>query len=497
MYQLPRRRLGVCVFRTMLGLTLLGLACPVHAQRSPDRTPVLAVVSLSKQRVTVYGADGRMFEAPVSTGKAGYETPAGIYSILQKKREHYSNLYNDAEMPFMQRLTWSGIALHAGALPGYPASHGCIRMPYDFAGQLFEMSKKGMRVLVMRGDMSPVDITHPALFKPAPPLAAAPDGVSPVSDDAKLQRVAMLPILTRRSIAAAKEAAAEAATKKAIVARRAALKVEREAAQFEDVLETAEIEKRRAAARIAEADLMVSDSPALARELKEIKAKAQERVTAAQAQIDAVYARGKEKIDAARAAREVARAAEAAERAAQQEAALALAQMAPVSVFISRKTQRLYVRRSLQPLFESDVTIRDPKTAIGTTIFTALSWTDDDTALRWNAVSMSPHPGSGSASGRPGDAAPTSIKGANAALERISMPRETLDRINAMISPGSSLIISDEAMSSETGPATDFVVLMSGEPRGGTARRQPTFYTARGYDDPLPSSGTFNPFAWW
>jgi hypothetical protein len=117
--------------------------------------------------------------------------------------------------------------------------------------------------------------------------------------------------------------------------------------------------------------------------------------------------------------------------------------------------------------------------------------------LRWNAVSMSPHPGSGSASGRPGDAAPTSIKGANAALERISMPRETLDRINAMVSPGSSLIISDEAMSSETGPATDFVVLMSGEPRGGTARRQPTFYTARGYDDPLPSSGTFNPFAWW
>jgi hypothetical protein len=484
----------------MLGLAILGLAVPAQAQRSLDRTPVLAVVSLSKQRVTVYSANGPMFEAPVSTGMAGYETPAGIFSILQKKREHYSNLYNDAEMPFMQRLTWSGIALHAGKLPGYPASHGCIRMPYDFAGQLFEMTKKGMRVLVMRGDVAPVDFDHPGLFKPAPVLASAPASdtgdvhLSSASDDAKLQKAAMVPILTRRTVAAAKEAEAEAATKKAVVARRAASRAAREAEAFEEVLEAADIEKRIAAARIAEADMLVPDSAALARELKQIKAKAQQRIDAAQAQIDAVYAQGKEKSYAARAAREVARAAEAAERAAQQEAALALAQMAPVSVFISRKTQRLYVRRSLQPLFESEVTIHNPKAAIGTTIFTALTWTDDDIGLRWNAVSMSAQ--RGSARGRPGDPAPTSPEAARAALERISIPQETLDRINALVSPGSSLIISDEAMSSETGPATDFVVLMSGEPRGGTARRRPSFYTAGG-DDLLPSSGTFNPFSWW
>ncbi len=118
-------------------------------------TPLIVVVSLNSQSVTVYSARGKLLEAPVSTGMPGYETPVGIYSVLQMRRDHYSNLYNDAPMPFMQRLTWSGIALHAGDLPGYPASRGCIRMPYDFAGQLFELSKRGTRVVVVRGDVSP------------------------------------------------------------------------------------------------------------------------------------------------------------------------------------------------------------------------------------------------------------------------------------------------------------------------------------------------------
>ena len=104
----------------------------------------MAVVSLSQQRVTIYDADGKILQAPVSTGQKGYETPAGIYSVIEKNREHYSNLYDDASMPFMQRLTWSGIALHAGVLPGYPASHGCIRMPHAFAEQLFELTKLGL-----------------------------------------------------------------------------------------------------------------------------------------------------------------------------------------------------------------------------------------------------------------------------------------------------------------------------------------------------------------
>ena len=128
----------------------------------------MAVISLNDQRVTIYDAGGKILRAPVSTGRTGYETPAGIYSVIEKNREHYSNLYDDASMPFMQRITWSGIALHAGVLPGQPASHGCIRLPHRFAEQIFDMTKLGMRVVVVRDDMSPIDIAHPALFKPGP-----------------------------------------------------------------------------------------------------------------------------------------------------------------------------------------------------------------------------------------------------------------------------------------------------------------------------------------
>ena len=110
--------------------------------------PIIAVVSLRSQRITVYDAEGWIFRAPVSSGQKGRETPAGIFSIIQKNAEHYSNLYDDAYMPHMQRLTWSGIALHGGALPGYPASHGCVRLPFDFAARLFDATRMGTRVIL-------------------------------------------------------------------------------------------------------------------------------------------------------------------------------------------------------------------------------------------------------------------------------------------------------------------------------------------------------------
>ena len=507
-YLLQSRRLGALALKaTMLGAMVVSLAAPASAQRSygpaarSANAPVVAVVSLRGQRVTVYGPRGKLLEAPVSTGKSGYETPAGIYAILQKRRDHFSNLYNDAAMPFMQRITWSGIALHAGDLPGYPASHGCIRMPYGFAAELFELTKKGMRVVVMRDDMAPIDFAHPALFKPGPGQPAADDDRAPanvhlssVQGGSHLETAASVPILSRRGLVAAKEAAAEAAAKKAEDLRRAAAKVEREAAEYEDQLEPEEGAKRRALARIEEAGALASGSGAFAREMKEVQAKAQERLAAAQAKIDVIYARGKEKIDAARAARAEIRAAEVARAAAQKEAVQAATQMAPVSVFISRKTQRLYVRRAFEPLLESHVTIHNAKAPIGTTIYTALHWANDDAELRWNALSMYPNRGAGPRQ-RDGEATLTSLDAAKAALERISIPQDALDRINDLVSPGSSLIISDEAMSAkETGDATDFVVLMGGEPQGGTARRR-TAPVER--DSDVSTQGTFNPLFWW
>src|SRR3974377_1006213 len=119
----------------------------------PVGEPIMAIVSLRDQQITVYDAKGRIMRAPVSSGQKGRETPAGIFTVLQKEAEHYSNMYDDAYMPHMQRLTWSGIALHGGALPGYPASHGFIRMPYDFAERLFDSTRLVMRVIVAPTDV--------------------------------------------------------------------------------------------------------------------------------------------------------------------------------------------------------------------------------------------------------------------------------------------------------------------------------------------------------
>src|SRR4051812_32372187 len=136
------------------------------------RHPIMVIISLPNQRVTVYDAEGWILRAPVSSGQKGRETPAGIYSVIQKVEHHYSNLYDDAYMPHMQRITWSGIALHGGVLPGHPASHGCVRMPFDFAARLFDDTATGMRVVVTPNDVAPVEIVHPLLFEPRPGAAA-------------------------------------------------------------------------------------------------------------------------------------------------------------------------------------------------------------------------------------------------------------------------------------------------------------------------------------
>src|SRR5262249_40248275 len=130
--------------------------------------PIMAIVSLRDQRVTIYDATGWILRAPVSSGQKGRETPAGIFSVIQKEAEHYSNLYDDAYMPHMQRITWSGIALHGRPPPGYPAAPGCIGLPYDFAARLFDLTRLGMRVIVAPTDVTPIEIAHPALFMPKP-----------------------------------------------------------------------------------------------------------------------------------------------------------------------------------------------------------------------------------------------------------------------------------------------------------------------------------------
>src|SRR3984957_19946671 len=146
--------------------------------------PILAIVSLQNQRITVYDAGGWILRAPVSSGQKERETPAGIFSVIQKDADHHSNLYDDAFMPHMQRLTWSGIALHGGPLPGYPASHGCVRMPFDFAERLFDLTELGLRVIVAPTNVSPVEIVHPALVLSKSGAGALADTLRAVADEA-------------------------------------------------------------------------------------------------------------------------------------------------------------------------------------------------------------------------------------------------------------------------------------------------------------------------
>ena len=107
---------------------------------------VEVIVSIPQQRAYVYRGGTLIGVTTVSTGRRGHSTPVGTFTILEKRREHYSNLYNNAPMPFMQRLTWGGVALHAGNIPGYPASHGCVRLPLEFARHLFGATERGGEV---------------------------------------------------------------------------------------------------------------------------------------------------------------------------------------------------------------------------------------------------------------------------------------------------------------------------------------------------------------
>ncbi len=136
-----------------------------HPEFSPQG-PVVLIVSLPEQLAYVYRNGVIIGASTVSTGKKGHETPTGVFTILQKHQDHYSNLYNNAPMPYMQRLTWSGVALHAGKLPGYPASHGCVRMPYEFAQLLYGETKTGLTVIVSDEKTFPSTVAHPGLVAP-------------------------------------------------------------------------------------------------------------------------------------------------------------------------------------------------------------------------------------------------------------------------------------------------------------------------------------------
>src|SRR5580704_4873410 len=412
------------------------LANPAHsvAATAPRDAgePIMAIVSIKSQQVTIYDADGWIFRAPVSTGIKGRETPAGVFSVVEKDKDHHSNLYDDAWMPNMERITWSGIALHGGPLPGYAASHGCIRMPYDFAEKLFGKTQIGMRVIIAPNDAEPVALSDPKLFVPnADALAAAPARAETLAREAADAAKAADEAKAAAAVAAREAAAAPAAVRKLEMLRAQA---EAELAFAEKVLAAAKTDQDKARTEDAR---------------QKVAAKAADLGT----QLEAAKADAQTKRNAATAAQTAAKAAEAKRTdtaAAAHDAKLALD---PVSVFISRKTKKLYVRRGFQATIEIPIAIRDPDKPIGTHIFTAQARTD--TGLRWTAVTIDD-----------GD-------DAKDALDRVTIPQDVLDRIAPTALPRSSIIVSDEPLSRETNYRTEFVVVLNNQPQCGLAIRKP------------------------
>ena len=252
---------------------------------------------------------------------------------------------------------------------------------------------------------------------------------------------------------------------------------------------TAENLKLRADAQLAAAEtaLASASSDEARQQAEDAKAKATARIAEVEAQRAAAKAEQQPKLDALKAARDAADIAETARVAAVEAARQVARELEPVSVLISRKTQRLYVRQAFEPIFDGPVTIQDADRPIGTHIFTAMERASGDASARWTAVSLeNGHEPSGktiAANGRDVEPIPAGPDSAKAALDRIVIPQDALDRIPGIV-PRSSLIVTDEAPSSETGKRTDFVVVLSGEPQGGIKFRRRSPPTEYGYAFP-------------
>jgi len=458
--------------------------------------PLFAVLSLSDQHISIYNSSGIVTRGKVSTGMPGHRTPSGIYSIIGRERYHHSNIYSGAPMPFMQRITWSGIALHLGVVPGYPASHGCIRLPAGFAEKLWGMTKIGERVVVSPHEVSPSEISHPLLpvpkMQPAPAVVADSTSIESLKTPAAAGRAdAVVEVASAKNDGIPDRSASAAPSPNQYAQAlklRAAAKAEAAAKAVKVTSEGAtpksdEARKAVAALRAAEA------ARALAEVRLAAKAKALERARTPDAKEKAQVAKAAEEAQLLEANKKLeeamasespnAREALEAERAAKEaRAALASAQAlakeavrraSPVSILVSRKDKRVYIRQAFTPVLEAPVSIRDPDVPLGTHVYIATSAQGDGTALGWSVVTMpSSAPTAAPRSSRnergrdqkaERDEQLLSASNAAQALERIEIPKDVSERISELLWTGGSLIISDQPLSDETSDVgTDIVV---------------------------------------
>ena len=372
--------------------------------------PVVISISIEKQQMKLYDNNGVYAESPVSTGMPGHSTPMGVFSVIGKEVFHRSNIYSGAPMPHMQRITWSGVAMHEGVLPGRPASHGCIRLPGAFATRLFGWTKVGARVVITPDYMTPVEFSHRLLVtqKPEgtdpnmPMVSSKPADViaTPKADKAEIPELRLTSTTGSGDGAKKSDEVKTADASGIIVAKPDAkpeLRMDKDQARPQD------------GGKIGPAP---RPSPGMAEFVGPIKPNTGQ-----------------------------------------------------VAAFVSRKEGKLFVRQAFKPIFTVPVTIAPGDKPLGTHVFTVRS--ENDNKLEWTVISL-PAP---SRAAKRAEAeytrkkkvvvdtgpAPTPST-ATEALDRITIPDEAMKRLASVLAPGGSLVVSDEGLGSETGEGTDFIV---------------------------------------
>lgn len=522
------------------------------AEKTPPAPtgPLHIIVSIDKQRATLFSDGIAVASTPVSTGTAGHPTPMGVFTVIQKDRHHVSNLY-DASMPYMQRITWSGSALHQGPLPGYPASHGCVRLTESFAQLLWRTTKLGARVIVTHPDVAPISFESPRLawLNPKPeatasapkPHAYEPAVTPTVIKTADAGNSVPLPIMQQSDAkplesTAAGNAGAEQSTKLSVTTGESTpsepvKSAEAEAKPAEATPpQTAEAPKPADAEtpKQVEAESKPAEQPAPqvvetpksaepeAKPADQAAEQTAEPQKAAEAEAKASEQPSPQVAETPKAAEPAAPVAETAKPAAAPEPApapkaaeapkpfelaappsiiveekpvvqdttaaqenpdpvaaalLKVVKNKPISLFVSLKERKLYVRQGWVALFDVPVTIKHREQPIGTHVYTAMG-PKPDGDFRWTVITIpsgyrhvaepkrvveqhghkSRNDRTASVEEKPALPSPA------AALERIAVPPDVADRIASIMMPGSSLIVSDNRLSDETDASTDFIV---------------------------------------
>jgi hypothetical protein len=558
-----------------------------HASKEPfgevPKGPVEIIVSIDQQKLHLYSDGQHVADTSVATGVPSLPTPLGFFDVIQKQVFHRSNIYSGAPMPFMQRITWSGVALHEGENIGHRASHGCIRMPHDFAARLYQFTKLGARVIVADAELKPSEIADPHLFvhkvtspptPPAPPVAVAdPAKQQPANDDSKKADIAETPKPATLVVAQPNETTSPVTAAEPVKAAQTGDDAKTPAVEASKTDSSATAPANDASSPVVASDAAKSavsgddakpndtavasvaevfktESPETAApktaapktetpKTETPKAEASDNESAKAetskteiSKLDAPFGEppvpsaasnvakppqssdSAKANDAPQAPRPMPVAAQHTEQLAvvaprpvtnmvaehlvsenlrgtdanptlvvatssevvplppaKPATAVTSEKKTPIAIFVSRKTQKIYVRQNFAPLFDAAIKVDNPEQPLGTHVFTALGYLTDGSTFRWDVVSLP---------GAPPKAKQIEVKDRYGrvvrreqvvekqsgplpapaeALARLEIPQDIVDRISEMMVPGSSLIVSDQGLGDETGEGTDFVVV--------------------------------------